>query len=92
MKKGYNVVMRPQNAKSLLVMLYRGDVDVGLEYEAIFEHYIKAKGLRLDQFEKILQKANKNMSVHFADAYLDTNPNFLSSFNENVLKCMEVPG
>ena len=92
MKKGYNVVMRPQNAKSLLDMLYRGDVDVGLEYEAIFEHYIKAKGLRLDQFEKILQKANKNMSVHFADTYLDAHPNFLSRFNENVLNCMEPSG
>jgi ABC-type amino acid transport substrate-binding protein len=86
MSEGYNVVMRPQKADSLLNMLLTGDIDVGLEYESIFEHYIEARGLSVDQFEKIAFKS-KNMTAHFSDEYLNDHPSFLSLFDENVLNC-----
>ena len=86
MTNGYNVVMRPQNAASLLNMLLVGDIDVALEYELIFQHYMEERGISEDQFIKIPFRS-QNMSVLFSNKFLSANPAFQSHFDTNVLSC-----
>lgn len=89
-RNGFNVVMRPRDAQTLLNMLIVGDIDVALEYELIFAHFMKARGLSEDQFRKIPFR-RQDMSVHFARSYVDANPLFLSRFNNQMQRCvMEV--
>lgn len=90
MTNGYNVVMRPQNAASLLNMLLVGDIDVALEYELIFQHYMKERGISEGQFIKIPFRS-QNMSVHFSNKFLSANPSFQSQFDTSVLSCTAEP-
>jgi polar amino acid transport system substrate-binding protein len=85
--QGYNVVMRPNDAKSLIKMLKAGDIDVALEYELIFEHFRVELGLTSDQFNKIRDRTN-DMSVFFSNKFLAANPSFLDTFNINLKKCV----
>lgn len=86
-RNGYNVVMRPRDAESLLNMLIVGDIDVALEYELIFAHYMKKRGLSEDQFRKIPFR-RQDMSVHFSKQYAEANPLFLTHFNSQMQRCM----
>lgn len=86
-RNGYNVVMRPRDAESLLNMLIVGDIDVALEYELIFAHYMKKRGLSEDQFRKIPFR-RQDMSVHFSKQYTQANPLFLTRFNTQMQRCM----
>jgi ABC-type amino acid transport substrate-binding protein len=86
-RNGYNVVMRPRDAESLLNMLIVGDIDVALEYELIFAHFMEARGLSEDQFQKI-PFGRQDMSVHFAQSYIDANPLFLGRFNDEIERCV----
>lgn len=86
-RNGYNVVMRPRDAESLLNMLIVGDIDVALEYELIFEHFMQARDLSQDQFRKIPFR-RQDMSVHFAQSYIDANPLFLGRFNDQIQRCI----
>jgi len=90
MTNGYNVVMRPQNAQSLLNMLLVGEIDVALEYELIFQYYMEQRGITEDQFVKIPFRT-QNMSVHFANQFLSANPSFLSRFDSSVQQCATDP-
>lgn len=90
MTNGYNVVMRPQNAQSLLNMLLVGDIDVALEYELIFQYYMEQRGISEDQFIK-LPFRTQNMSVHFSNQFLNANPSFLSRFDTSVEQCATDP-
>ena len=89
-RNGYNVVMRPRDAESLLNMLIVGDIDVALEYEMIFAHYMEKRGLSEDQFRKIPFR-RQDMSVHFSKQYTEANPLFLSRFNSQMQRCMSEP-
>jgi len=86
MKNGYNVVMRPQNAASLLNMLLVGEIDVALEYDLIFEYYMKERGIPNSQFIKTPFKS-KTMHAHFSNEFLNANPSFLSQFDASVVSC-----
>jgi len=86
-REGYNVVKKPQDAASLLNMLMMGDIDVALEYELIFEHFMKERGVSGDSFRKIPLR-RQNMSVHFSNAYLRANPVFLDRFNTELTDCV----
>jgi polar amino acid transport system substrate-binding protein len=86
MTNGYNVVMRPQNAASLLNMLLAGDIDVALEYELIFQHYMEERGISEDQFIKIPFRT-QTMSVHFSNKFLNSHPSFQSRFDTSVQSC-----
>ena len=87
-RNGYNVVMRPRDADSLLNMLLVGDVDVALEYELIFSHFLAERGLSEDQFKKIPFR-RQNMGVHFAKRFVDSNPLFLKRFNDRLQLCVD---
>lgn len=89
-RNGYNVVMRPRDAESLLNMLIVGDIDVALEYELIFAHYMEKRGLPEDQFRKI-PFGRQDMSVHFSKEYTEANPLFLTRFNTQMQRCMSEP-
>lgn len=86
-RNGYNVVMRPRDAESLLNMLIVGDIDVALEYEMIFAHFMAERGLTEDQFRKIPFR-RQDMSVHFSKQYTDANPLFLNRFNDHMQRCV----
>ena len=86
MRNGFNTVMRPQNGNSLLKMLILGDIDVALEYELIFEYYMKLRNISKEYFLKIPFK-KQALSVHFSNDFLDINPNYLNQFNENIKLC-----
>lgn len=86
-KNGYNVVMRPRDAESLLNMLLIGDIDAALEYELIFSHYMGLRGLSDDHFRKIKFR-RQDMSVHFAKPYISANPLFLDRFNAQMQACI----
>lgn len=90
MTNGYNVVMRPQNAASLLNMLLVGDIDVALEYELILQYYMEERGISEDQFIKIPFRS-QNMSVHFSNKFLNANPSFQSRFDTSVQSCAADP-
>jgi polar amino acid transport system substrate-binding protein len=87
-RNGYNVVMRPRDADSLLNMLLVGDVDVALEYELIFSHFLAKRGLSEAQFKKIPFR-RQNMGVHFAKRFVDSNPLFLKRFNDRMQLCVD---
>jgi len=84
---GYNVVMRPRDAESLLNMLIDGDIDVALEYRAIFEHFMEKRGVDESQFRKI-DFRRQDMSVHFSKKYIDANPLFFQLFNHEIRRCV----
>lgn len=86
-RSGYNVVMRPRDAESLLNMLVVGDIDVALEYEMIFAHFMEERGLSEDQFRK-LPFRRQDMSVHFSKQFLNANPAFLRRFNDQIKRCV----
>jgi polar amino acid transport system substrate-binding protein len=88
-REGYNVVKKPRDAEALLDMLLKGDIDVALEYDMIFSHYIKARGLLDNDFRKIPVKRVPNM-VHFSKTYLASNPLFLPRFNKFLMMCKAV--
>ncbi|TQF00098.1 MAG: amino acid ABC transporter substrate-binding protein [Spiribacter salinus] len=86
-RNGYNVVMRPRDAESLLNMLIVGDIDVALEYELIFAHFMEERDLSEDQFQKIPFR-RQDMSVHFAKPYTEANPLFLKKFDNQMQRCI----
>lgn len=86
---GYNVVMRPRDAASLLNMLVVGDIDAALEYELIFSHFMKERGLTEDQFRKIPFR-RQDMRVHFSKTYINANPLFLNRFDSQMQLCRDL--
>jgi polar amino acid transport system substrate-binding protein len=86
---GYNVVMRPRDAESLLNMLIVGDIDVALEYEMIFSHFMEERGLSEHQFRKIPFR-RQDMSAHFSKQFLNANPLFLNQFNVQIQRCVSL--
>lgn len=86
-REGFNVVMKPRDAESLLAMLINGDIDVALEYDLVFEFYIRARGMEPTDFRKILHETTPN-SVHFAKQFLNARPSFLAAFNSQLTQCM----
>jgi len=86
-REGFNVVMKPRDAQSLLAMLVNGDVDVALEYDVIFEFYIRERGMDPTDFRQIPYETN-TMSVHFAKTFDAARPSFLSEFNAQLAQCM----
>lgn len=92
-KKGYKVVMKPRDAGSLLNMLVERDVDVALESERVFSHFMAERGLSESEFKKIILSEQSMLSdsgVHFAKKYIDKNPLFLSQFNKQIQPCKDV--
>lgn len=88
--QGYNVVMRPRDAESLLNMLITGQIDAALEYELIFSEVLAKKGLAETDFIKIpFGDSRQDMQVHFSKQYLDANPVFLDRFNSQMTRCVE---
>lgn len=85
-RNGYNVVMRPRDAASLLNMLVTGDIDAALEYELIFTHFMEERGLSEDQFRKIPFR-RQDMRVHFSKTYVNANPLFLGRFDDMMKLC-----
>ncbi|WP_339764531.1 transporter substrate-binding domain-containing protein [uncultured Sulfitobacter sp.] len=86
-RNGYNVVMRPRDADSLLNMLLVGDVDVALEYELIFAHFLGERGLSESQFQKVPFR-RQHMGAHFSKRFVEANPLFLKRFNESLQQCL----
>jgi polar amino acid transport system substrate-binding protein len=84
---GYNVVMRPRDADSLLNMLLVGDVDVALEYELIFSYFMAERGLSEKQFQKIPFR-RQTMGLHLAQQFVDANPLFMDRFNTRLTQCL----
>ena len=85
-KNGYNVVKKPRSADSLLRMLWQGEVDVALEYTAVFEQSMKQQGIPLDTFTRVPYRT-QNLSVHFSKVFLKRYPTFLASFNQALASC-----
>ncbi|WP_282096210.1 substrate-binding periplasmic protein [Epibacterium ulvae] len=86
---GYNVIMRPRDAASLLNMLVVGDIDVALEYELIFSHFMEERGLSEEQFRKIPFR-RQDMRVHFSKDYVNANPLFLRRFDNMIQICRDI--
>ncbi|WP_310620653.1 hypothetical protein [Flexibacterium corallicola] len=86
-RRGFNVVKKPQDAQSLLNMLLVGDIDVALEYELIFEHFMEERNIPLDRFTKIRNR-RQDLSVHFSKKFLAANPLFLEEFNAALPVCI----
>lgn len=84
---GYNVVRKPRDAGSLLTMLDRGDIDVALEYELIFEYFMEQSGVSPEKFDKIPFR-RQDLSVHFSNDFIRANPLFLSRFNRELERCV----
>jgi len=90
-RNGYNVVMRPRDAESLLTMLDEGQIDAALEYELIFSEVLAKKGMTESDFKKIpFGNDRQNMGVHFSKTYLDANPTFLERFNARLKRCLDL--
>lgn len=90
-RKGYNVVMRPRDAESLLNMLMNGQIDAALEYEMIFSEVMARKGLTEKDFKKIpFGTARQTMGVHFSKTYIDANPTFMERFNARLKICVDM--
>ncbi|WP_310621191.1 hypothetical protein [Flexibacterium corallicola] len=85
-RNGYNVVKKPRDAGALLNMLLAGDIDVALEYELIFEHFMEKRGISSEGFTKISNET-KDLSVHFSKKFLKVNPLFLDRFNSELPSC-----
>lgn len=86
-RDGYNVVMKPRDAESLLAMLANGDIDVALEYELIFEHFMARRGLDPATFRKVAHEPN-TMGVHFSKRFDAANPAFRGLFNRHLATCI----
>ena len=85
-RDGYNVIKKPRDAEALLNMLRKGEIDVALEYELIFQHYMRAADMKGDDLIKIPSKSQSNM-VHFSNRFLAANPLFLGRFNSFLAMC-----
>ena len=85
--EGYNVVMKPRDAESLLGMLVNGAIDVALEYDTIFEYYIGKRGMDPADFRRVPYDTN-SMSVHFSHQFDAARPSFLPDFNMRLAHCI----
>lgn len=85
--EGYNVVMKPRDAESLLGMLINGDIDVALEYDTIFEYYIHKRGMDPADFRTVPYDTN-SMSVHLSHQFDAARPSFLPDFNMHLAHCL----
>lgn len=86
-REGFNVVMKPRDADSLLSMLVNGDIDVALEYDLIFEYYMRKRGLDPADFRAIPYDTNA-MSVHFSHQFDAARPSFIADFNTRLAQCV----
>ena len=87
-RSNFNVVKKPKNAEVLLDMLLTGDIDVALEYEAVFDHLIRERGLDKKSFRIVPIRSKENM-VHFSNLFLSARPQFLNRFNASLKNCLE---
>lgn len=87
-RDGYNVIKKPRDAEALLNMLRKGDIDVALEYEMIFQYYMDQAKMDPDDLIKIPSTPQSNM-VHFSNIFLAANPLFLGRFNSFLAICKE---
>lgn len=85
-RDGYNVIKKPRDAAALLSMLRKGDIDVALEYELIFQYFMTQDGMTESDLIKIPSKPQSNM-VHFSNRFLAANPLFLGRFNSFLAVC-----
>lgn len=85
-RDGYNVIKKPRDAAALLSMLRKGDIDVALEYELIFQYFMTQDGMTESDLIKIPSKPQSNM-VHFSNRFLAANPLFLGRFNSFLAMC-----
>lgn len=85
-RDGYNVIKKPRDAAALLSMLRKGDIDVALEYELIFQYFMTQDGMTESDLIKIPSKPQSNM-VHFSNRFLSANPLFLGRFNSFLAVC-----
>jgi polar amino acid transport system substrate-binding protein len=85
-REGYNVVKKPRDAEALLDMLLKGDIDVAFEYEMIFAHYMRERGLQESDIKKVTNQPQSNM-VHFSNTFLASNTQFLQRFNSALGMC-----
>lgn len=85
-RDGYNVIKKPRDAAALLSMLRKGDIDVALEYELIFQYFMTQDGMTESDLIKIPSKPQSNM-VHFSNRFLAANPLFLGQFNSFLAVC-----
>lgn len=85
-RNGYNVLKKPRDADVLLQMLWKGDLDVALEYRNVFEHSMKKQGIPMDYFTRVY-RSKKDLSVHFGKPFLKQNPAFLNTFNTSMERC-----
>lgn len=83
---GYNVVMKPRDADSLLTMLINGDIDVALEYELVFEYFMARRGIDSTRFRK-LPYEDVAMSVYFARTFDRARPAFRQEFDTQLREC-----
>ncbi|WP_036565503.1 substrate-binding periplasmic protein [Oceanospirillum beijerinckii] len=87
-KNGYNVIKKPRDAEALLKMLWQGEIDVALEYELVFEHYMKQLGIPTDYFRRVPIRT-QDLNVHFSKNFLKENPGFLDRFNQALRRCKQ---
>lgn len=85
-REGYNTVMKPRDADNLLSMLINGDIDVALEYDLIFEYYIRQRGMDPTNFRAIPFTKVSN-SVQFSRTFNAARPTFLPDFNTHLAEC-----
>ena len=72
-------------------MLRTGDIDVALEYDIIFEYFMKKRGIEPESFKKVPFRRQDN-NVHFSNEFLRTRPLFLDRFNRELSRCVtEIP-
>lgn len=87
-QNGYNVVKKPQDADALLRMMLRGEVDVALEYEDVFELAMQEQGVSPERFKKVPYRV-RDLSVHFSKTFVHQRPNFLHTFNAALDQCIK---
>lgn len=87
-KNGYNVIKKPRDAEALLKMLWQGDIDVALEYELVFEHFMKQSGIPTSYFRRAPFRT-QDLSVHFSKNFLKEHPGFLERFNQALQRCKQ---
>ncbi|MGF1747909.1 ABC transporter substrate-binding protein [Vibrio cionasavignyae] len=85
-RQGFNVVKQPRDAKVLLTLLKRREIDIVLEDQLVFSKELESAGLANDYFRsKHLE--TKKMGVYFSNQFLNEYSGFLNSFNSAVKKC-----
>ncbi|MRI32674.1 hypothetical protein EOPP23_06690 [Endozoicomonas sp. OPT23] len=86
-KNGYRVTKQPKGSNRLIELLLDRKVEAILLPKALMNQEFKKRNLSANSFNSI-ELNSQDLGVYFSQKFLDTNPGFLSSFNDALKACM----